>query len=129
MLAACSTWLVSWACRRSVDGDLPSAYRTVAIPADLTSAATIGRAVPLYRKDCALCHGLSGQGDGLQARFLDPKPRDLVDPTWRASTSPRHVYFAIREGVHTTAMPAWKGTLTERQSWDLAGYVLSLSGK
>jgi mono/diheme cytochrome c family protein len=35
------------------------------------------------------------------------------------------VYFAIREGVHGTPMPAWK-SLDEDATWDLVAYVLSV---
>jgi mono/diheme cytochrome c family protein len=51
--------------------------------------------------------------------------RDFTDPAWRRTTSPRHVFFAIREGIKGTAMPAWRN-LTEREAWELTAYVLSL---
>jgi mono/diheme cytochrome c family protein len=36
------------------------------------------------------------------------------------------VYFAIREGVQGTPMPAWKA-LDENSTWDLVGYILSVA--
>jgi mono/diheme cytochrome c family protein len=92
----------------------------------LTSAAAIKTGRELFHTKCTLCHGVNGDGRGLQSEGLDPKPRDLTDPVWRQSTSPRHVFFAIREGVHGTAMPSWK-TLGEQDAWDLTAYVLTLS--
>jgi mono/diheme cytochrome c family protein len=35
------------------------------------------------------------------------------------------VYYAIREGVHGTAMPSWK-SLPDEDIWDLVAYVLSV---
>jgi high-affinity iron transporter len=121
-------WLVSLGCRHSIDGDLPRAYRVVAVPQGLlTSPDAVKQGGALFHKYCTLCHGVRGDGHGLQSEGLNPKPRDLTDPAWRQTTSPRHVFFAIREGVHGTAMPAWKGTLSESDSWALTAYVLSLS--
>jgi hypothetical protein len=44
---------------------------------------------------------------------------------WRQSTSPRRVFFAIREGLSGTPMPEWK-SLSEEDAWDMTAYVLSL---
>jgi hypothetical protein len=35
------------------------------------------------------------------------------------------VFFAIREGLHGTAMPSWKG-FGEQDSWALTAHVLAL---
>jgi high-affinity iron transporter len=120
-------WLVSSACR-NVDTDLPRAYRAVPVPASLASADAVRRGGALFHQYCTLCHGVRGDGHGLQSEGLTPPPRDLTDPNWRQGTSPRHVFFAIREGVRGTAMPSWK-SLSESDGWDLTAYVLSLSSR
>jgi mono/diheme cytochrome c family protein len=119
--------LVLSACH-SADGDLPREYRTIAVPAEtLASADAVGRGRALFQKYCTLCHGTRGDGQGLQREGLQPPPRDFTDPAWRASTTPRHIFFAIREGRARTAMPNWKA-LSEQDGWDLTAYVLSLAG-
>jgi mono/diheme cytochrome c family protein len=65
-----------------------------------------------------------GRGERRQG-FIRP-PRDFTSAAWQRSTTPRRVFFAIREGVRGTAMPAWK-TLDSEQTWDLVAYVLSVS--
>jgi mono/diheme cytochrome c family protein len=35
------------------------------------------------------------------------------------------VYFAIREGLAGTSMPAWD-SLSDEEAWDVTAYVLSL---
>lgn len=120
-------WLVSWGCHRGVDDDLPPAYRRIEVPQDvLTSAAARDRGETLFAAHCALCHGARGDGQGPRREGLEPPPRDLTNPVWRAATSPRRVFFAIREGLHGTAMPGWSA-LSEADDWDLTAYVLSLS--
>jgi len=73
-----------------------------------------------------LCHGVNADGRGDRHEGLWPLPRDFTDAAWRRSTSPRRLYFAIREGVYGTPMPAWKA-LDEDATWDLVAYVLSVS--
>jgi high-affinity iron transporter len=105
---------------------LPTSYRRLAVPSSqLGSAEAQGRGRALFAKHCALCHGDTGQGNGPRREGLTQPPRNLADPTWRESTSPRRVFFAIREGVRGTAMPAWS-SLSEQETWDLTAYVLSL---
>lgn len=82
----------------------------------------------MFLERCAICHGTRADGHGMRSEGIEPAPRDFTNPDWRAATSPRRVFFAIRQGVAGTAMPAWT-TLTEEQTWDLAAYVLSVGRK
>jgi len=109
-----------------VDGDLPGSYRRIEIPAGvLMSSEARRRGSMLFRDHCALCHGDRGDGRGIRKEGLTSSPRDFTDPRWRASTSPRRVFFAIQEGLQGTAMPNWKA-LSEQDGWALTAYVLSL---
>ena len=118
-------WLVSPGCA-DVEGDLPRGYRRIEVPvARLASAEARTHGSGLFQEYCALCHGDRGDGHGIRREGLTSSPRDFTDPRWRASTSPRRVFFAIREGLRGTAMPSWK-SLSERDAWDMTAYVLSL---
>jgi mono/diheme cytochrome c family protein len=109
-----------------VDRDLPPAYRRLEVPqAVLASSDARRRGQEQFVESCAICHGERGDGHGLRREGLARAPRDFTDPAWQQSTSPRRVFFAIREGVKGTAMPAWRG-LTEQDAWELTAYVLSL---
>jgi high-affinity iron transporter len=112
---------------RGADSDLPSEYRSVTVPeARLSSAEARVRGRALFEKNCVLCHGLRGDGHGRRSTGLSPRPPDFTSPQWRARTTPRRVFFVIREGVRGTAMPSWKW-LGEDDAWDLVSYVLSLA--
>jgi mono/diheme cytochrome c family protein len=109
-----------------VDRGLPAEYRRIEVPSTwLASREARTRGATLFRESCALCHGERGDGRGPRREGLTTQPRDFTRPDWRASTSPRRVFFAIREGLHGTAMPSWKA-LSERDSWALTAHVLSL---
>jgi mono/diheme cytochrome c family protein len=120
-------WLVSPACTDS-DGDLPREYRRMTIPEErLASIDAKARGERLFLQHCALCHGERGDGRGVRREGLTRAPRDFTSPPWRRSTSPRRVFYAIREGLPGTPMPNWRA-LSEQDAWDMTAYVLSLSG-
>lgn len=121
-------WLVSPGCADS-DRDLPRAYRRLAVPdAQLSSAEAKRHGEKLFLEYCAICHGERGDGHGIRREGLTRLPRDLTDTAWQRSTSPRRVFYAIREGLPSTPMPSWKA-LSEQDAWDMTAYVLSLGDR
>ncbi len=109
------------------DADLPESYRRLEVPPGLLdSPAARERGRALYLTACVLCHGEKGDGRGVRREGLSKSPRDFTDSEWRYRTTPRHVFFAIREGIHGTPMAGWK-SFTDGQTWDLVAYVLSLA--
>ncbi len=115
------------ACDR-VDRDLPASYRRLRVPeALLQSDDAKRRGEQLYRQNCVLCHGVDLDGHGVRHEGFARPPRNFTDAAWRQSTSPRRVFYAVREGLHGTDMPAWK-SLSEQETWDLVAYVLGAAG-
>jgi mono/diheme cytochrome c family protein len=126
-------WLfVLSGCGPRVAGDAPSA--AAGKPAAPVRAAVQSYEVreggALFRHYCAPCHGDEGQGDGLNAYNLDPRPRDLADPAFRKSRSDDDLAAIIRSGGGaaglSTAMPPWGRTLGERRIRNLVAYLRSL---
>jgi high-affinity iron transporter len=112
------------ACER----DVPAAYRSAAVPvARLSDPAARERGARLFARHCALCHGERGDGRGVRRLGLSTPPRDLTDPRWQGRTSPLKMFAVLREGVPGTAMPAWSGTLSPDDTWDVVAHVRSLS--
>jgi len=62
----------------------------VASPAD--------EAKQLAQVRCAMCHGVSGKGDGPSAATLTPKPRDLTNKDWQKSVSDAQIHSVIVQG-------------------------------
>jgi mono/diheme cytochrome c family protein len=68
----------------------------------------------LYRRHCAHCHGISGDGRGPTAGILNPYPRDYrsgvfkFKSTYTASQpTDEDLRKTIRDGIPSTAMPAF----------------------
>jgi mono/diheme cytochrome c family protein len=76
---------------------------------------------------CASCHGPGGKGDGPAAAALDPKPRDLSDPAYVSTLTDEHIFKTVKEGGASVGksplMPAWGGTLTDDDIWNVMAYV------
>ncbi|MFM8734473.1 MAG: c-type cytochrome [Pirellulales bacterium] len=93
----------------------------------------VGRKNGLYREHCVHCHGISGDGMGPTAAFLNPYPRDYrpgkfkFKSTWR-DAKPTHADLVrlLHEGVAGTSMPSF-ALLSAPQVDALAEYVRYLS--
>ena len=88
---------------------------------------SIKRGAQLFSQNCVSCHGASGAGDGPAGIALDPKPANFLDSHMR-EVSPFQAFNTIRLGVPGTGMIPFH-TLSDREVWDLAFYVVSLRHK
>lgn len=101
----------------------PEKARTMKNP--VAKAAGIADAKVAYDKNCVLCHGTAGKGDGPAAAALNPKPRNFGDKAIQGQTD-GELFWKITEG--RALMPGWK-TLPEQVRWSLVNYVRSLGGQ
>src|SRR5277367_4030881 len=98
---------------------------------NLTGNAGSGK--QLYRRYCIGCHGPQGDGNGENAPWIDPKPRDFTAATFKCRSTPTGTLptdddldHAITRGFVTTNMPSWN-PLTPQQRVDLVAYVKTFS--
>ncbi|HVP67410.1 MAG TPA: cytochrome c [Anaeromyxobacteraceae bacterium] len=77
----------------------------------------------LFAKSCASCHGAKGEGDGLAAKALNPKPRNLVTNPVKGGAPA--IFEVLTSGKKGTAMISYKH-LSEDDRWALSYYVDSL---
>jgi mono/diheme cytochrome c family protein len=87
----------------------------------------------LYREHCAHCHGVTGDGAGPTAAFLNPYPRDYRMGIFKFKSTPigvkpTHADLTriLMEGVAGTAMPSFK-VLPENEVEALVHYVRYLA--
>ncbi len=77
-----------------------------------------------YAALCARCHGEKGQGDGVIATYLDPRPRDLTKVSFMQSKSRERLIASVKAGVPGTSMAPWGKVLGDDGSAALVDYVL-----
>jgi mono/diheme cytochrome c family protein len=79
----------------------------------------------LYEENCALCHGVSGKGDGPSGQFLQPKPADFS--TVLQGKDDAYIAKVINEGGagvgKSSVMPAYEGVFSRKQIQGLAQYL------
>ena len=67
----------------------------------------------LYERNCAVCHGLDGNGKGEAAYLLQPKPRNFHAGEFRLVSSQNRqptredVFRVVTNGMPGTPMPSW----------------------
>ena len=99
----------------------------------LTGHAAAGKKV--YRRYCILCHGPDGDGNGENAAWIDPKPRDFTLAVFKCRSTPsgtlptdQDLFDAMTRGFVTTNMPAWL-PLTHQNRADAVAYIKTFSPK
>lgn len=73
----------------------------------------------VYRTQCAVCHGLPGQAETEISKGMFPK----VPQLWKHGVDDDPVgetYWKVENGIRLTGMPAFKGTLSEDQIWQVS---------
>lgn len=76
----------------------------------------------VYVERCASCHGLSGHGDGPNAKRYSPRPIAFADAERARQRSIFGLYQVITQGLDGTAMPTF-AALTDKERWAVAFYV------
>jgi len=97
----------------------------------MTGRAHVGK--ELFGRYCFGCHGPAGDGAGMEAQWIDPKPRDFTAAVFKCRSTPtgtlptdEDLFNAITRGFDTTFMPQWR-PLPENQRADLVAYVKTFS--
>ncbi len=101
----------------------PRADMTLPIPNGLKGDRARGKR--FYDANCATCHGVKGDAQGPRAYFINPKPRNFLDPAARAQLNRPALYAAIYAGRRGTEMPAWRTVIDDQTMADVAEYVFA----
>jgi mono/diheme cytochrome c family protein len=104
--------------------EAPAWADTLASPVVFDSAAQV-EARALYLKNCSVCHGETGRGDGMMARGMQPPPENFAESGELAEESDGALFWKISNGKKP--MPSWSKDLSEAQRWALVSYVKGLA--
>ena len=85
------------------------------------SLESVSRGNGLWKKDCEVCHGAQGRGDGPVATSLRKRPKDLTKIATPPIFPDGIVAYRIANGGEV--MPAWKSVLTSEEIWDLVNFI------
>ncbi|MCA9176027.1 MAG: cytochrome c [Planctomycetales bacterium] len=117
----------------SVDCNEVLDIQLLQMAAGSVSREEVGRPHGLYREHCVHCHGISGDGMGPTAGFLNPYPRDYRAGLYKFKSTPSKLPPAhddlkriLYDGIPGTAMPSFK-LLADDELAALIEYVKYLS--
>ena len=86
--------------------------------------ASVNRGEDMFKKNCAKCHGLNGNGYGVVANGFTTWPKQLW--TWNGADSGAdgYLFWIIENGK--SDMPPWGLILSEDKRWDLINYIKTI---
>ncbi len=83
-----------------------------------------------YRAYCVQCHGVTGNGKGINVRDMSVIPRDHTDARAMSSRSDEMLFKVIKDGgiaiEKSNLMPPWNNTLSDEEIRDLVQYLRKL---
>jgi mono/diheme cytochrome c family protein len=121
--------------QKTATPETPKASASPAIPAEAmkqpnpvkSSPESLARAKKWWGLDCAMCHGISGDGKGDTASDMKLAMRDFTDPATLKDKTDGELFYVIKNG--NDDMPPEGARVKTQENWDLVNYVRSLAKK
>lgn len=83
-----------------------------------------------YRTYCMQCHGMEGNGMGVNIQDMSVQPRDHTDVKSMTARTDAELFKVIKEGglaINKSAlMPPWEDTFTDNEIHDLVKHLRKL---
>ncbi len=115
------------------DGAAGDEQQPAVVLVDTVDPEWLKQGAVIYRRRCAGCHGVTGDGNGPAAAYLQPKPRDYRRGIFKFTSTPygakpaRHdLVRVLRRGAKGTSMPAFPW-LPDDELEAVIDYVILLS--
>ena len=103
-----------WALSARIKKEMPNGTSMPASEANLLAGAE------MYKRDCAVCHGLPGEAKPSNiAAGMYPKPPQL----WKHGVTDDPVgetYWKVANGIRMTGMPAFKASTSDEAVWQVS---------
>jgi mono/diheme cytochrome c family protein len=87
----------------------------------------------LYLRYCVGCHGELGDGEGENAPYIDPKPRNFTLGQFKCRSTPtgslpttEDLIDTVKRGITNSNMPSWR-PLSDENREDLVAYIKTFS--
>jgi len=93
-------------------------------------AAAKETAADNYKTYCVQCHGMTGNGNGVNVRDMSVQPRDHTDAKSMSGRSDDNLFKVIKEGGpsidKSILMPPWGDTLSDEEIKDMVQHLRML---
>jgi mono/diheme cytochrome c family protein len=99
-----------------------------------TAPELLAKGKAVFQRECSVCHGAQGDGEGPGAFLLHPRPRNLAAGVFRLRSTPNgefptdeDLFTTITQGIPGSMMPSFR-ELTEEERWALVAVIKELAG-
>ncbi len=93
-------------------------------------ALAMEKPADIYKTYCWQCHGMTGNGNGINVRDMSVQPRDHTDAKEMSARSDEDLFTAIKKGGQainkSVLMPPWDGVLGDEEIHGLVRYLREL---
>jgi mono/diheme cytochrome c family protein len=96
------------------------AYAEKKNPVEATQDS-IAKGQSIYKKNCQMCHGEKGRGDGPAARNLKEKPFDFTQKAKMEKLTDEEMFKVISKGEDP--MPPFERKLSETDRWHVINFI------
>jgi mono/diheme cytochrome c family protein len=106
------------------EGDPSGSYANLTNPLD-NSIEILDEGKAIFTRECMVCHGDAGRGNGPYGEIIQPGPPDFGDGSYGDYTDADY-FWRISEGVPWSAMPSWRINYGEEDRWKLVHYLRTI---
>jgi len=114
---------IRWALVTTRENSIKSRAASIEEPA-IKGEQQIDAGFRSYREMCAICHTPPGATESPVTKGLNPVPPDLAKSAEHMSAA--ELFWAIKNGIRMTGMPAWGPTHKDNEMWDIVAFVKQL---
>lgn len=104
----------------SLDASIERRAPELKNPVALTDS-NLAAGMRLYQANCSVCHGDIRQPHAKLADTLYPRPPQFVEDA--ADMPANQNFYIIQHGIRMSGMPGWKNVMSEREMWQLTGFL------
>jgi thiosulfate dehydrogenase len=74
----------------------------------------------IYRENCAVCHGVLDESRTAIAKGMFPRPPLLLHGKGVTGDPAGETFWKVKNGIRLTGMPAFVGSLTDSEIWQVS---------
>jgi mono/diheme cytochrome c family protein len=99
--------------------EVPAKFKSMKNPV-ASNDASIKAGQSVYARNCAMCHGKNGLGDGPKVRALKTVPNNFTLADFQNQTDGEHFY---KTKTGRGDMPKYEGKLTDNDIWNVVNFM------
>jgi mono/diheme cytochrome c family protein len=103
------------------EGSIKSHARDIQAP-PLADTEHLVNGFKIYREDCVMCHTPTGRKPLPMALGFNPQAPTFAENDMTVA----QLFWAAKNGIRFTGMPAWGPSLSDQDIWDVVGFVMTM---